>query len=75
MLTVREPHTALFVAQTGVEKAHLAFDLLEHVCFDHFDCVVILYIILWYNSTYKSQKWFWLDPYVTPIESGNHLYD
>ena len=42
MLTMLEPHTALFAALTGVGKTCLALDLLEHVHFNNFDCVVIL---------------------------------
>ena len=24
---------------------------------------------------YRSQKWFWTDPHIIPIEPGNHLYN
>ena len=37
-----EPHTALFVAPTGVGKAHLALDLLEREYFNHFNFIVII---------------------------------
>ena len=33
---MKEPHTALFVAPTGVGKTHLALSLLETEYRDHF---------------------------------------
>ena len=70
---MNEPHTALFVAPTGVGKTHLALNLLENKYRDHF--IVIICPTLAHNETYKSQGWVWNDPYVFLIELGNHLYD
>ena len=39
---MKEPHTALFVAPTGVGKTHLALRLLETEYRDHFDFIVII---------------------------------
>ena len=39
---MKEPHTALFVAPTGVGKTHLALNLLESEYFNHFDFIVII---------------------------------
>ena len=39
---MKEPHTALFVAPTGVGKTHLALDLLESEYKAHFDFIVII---------------------------------
>ena len=69
---MKEPHTALFVAPTGVGKTHLALNLLETEYWNHFDFIVIICPI--YNSTCKSQSWVWNDPDVIPIEPGNQLY-
>ena len=69
---MREPHTALFVAPTGVGKTHLALNLLETEYRNHFDFIVIICPTLRYNSTYKSRSWVWNDPDV--IEPGNQLY-
>ena len=74
VLAMKEPHTALFVAPTGVGKTHLALDLLEREYFDHFDFIVIICTTLQYNSTYKSRKWFWTDPEVIQVEPDNCLY-
>ena len=71
---MKEPHTALFVALTGVGKTHLALSLLETEYRNHFDFIVIICPTLRYNSTYKSQGWVWNDPDVIPIESWNNLY-
>ena len=71
---MKEPHTALFVAPTGVRKTHLALNLLENEYINHFDFIVIICPTLRYNSTYKSPGWVWNDPDVIPIELGNRLY-
>ena len=71
---MKEPHTALFVAPTGVGKTHLALSLLETEYRNHFDFIVISCPTLMYNSTYKNRSWVWNDPDVIPIEPGNQLY-
>ena len=71
---MKEPHTAFFIAPTGVGKTHLAFSLLENEYRNHFDFIVIICPTLRYNSTYKSRGWVWNDPDVIPIEPGNRLY-
>ena len=71
---MKEPHTTLFVAPTGVGKTHLALSLLETEYRNHFDFIVIICPTLRYNSTYKNRSWVWNDPDVIPIEPGNQLY-
>ena len=71
---MKELHTALFVAPTGVGKTHLALSLLETEYRNHFDFIVIICPTLRYNSTYKNRSWVWNDPDVIPIEPGNQLY-
>ena len=71
---MKEPHTALFKAPTGVWKTHLALSLLETEYRNHFDFIVIICTTLRYNSTYKSRSWVWNDPDVIPIEPGIQLY-
>ena len=70
---MKELHTALLVAPTGVRKTHLALSLLENKYRHHFDFIVIICSSLRYNSTYKSRGWVWNDPDVIPIELGNRL--
>ena len=71
---VKEPHTALLVAPTGVGKTHLALSLQRNEYRHHFDFIVIICPTLRYKSTYKSRGWVWNDPDVIPIEPGNQLY-
>ena len=71
---MKELHTALFVAPTGVGKTHLALNLLESEYFNHFDFIVIICPTLAHNETYKSRGWVWTDPEVIPIEPGNQLH-
>ena len=71
---MKGPHTALFIAPTGVGKTHLALSLLENEYRNHFNLIVIICRTLRYNSTYKSRGWVRNDPDVIPIEPGNNLY-
>ena len=71
---MKEPHTALFVAPTGVGKTQLALNLLETEYRNHFDFIVIIHPTLGHNETYKSRGWVWNDPDVIPIELDNNLY-
>ena len=72
---MKEPHTALFVAPTGVGKTHLALNLLEKEYKNHFDFIIIICPMLRYNKTYQLRNWIGTDLYVFLIEPGNHLYD
>ena len=71
---MKEPHTALFVAPTGVGETHLALNLLESEYKNHFDFIVIICPMLKHNETYRSRGWVWTDPEVILIEPGNQLY-
>ena len=51
---MKEPHTALFVAPTGVGKTHLALNLLESEYFSHFDFIIIICPMLKHNETYRK---------------------
>ena len=54
---MKELHTALFVAPTGVGKTHLALSLLENEYRNHFNFIVIICPTLRHNSAYKSRGW------------------
>ena len=71
---MKEPHTTLFVAPTGVGKMHLALSLLENEYRNHFDFIVIICPTQAHNETYKSRGWVWNDPDVIPIEPDNNLH-
>ena len=51
---MKEPHTALFVAPTGVGKTHLALNLLENEHRSHFNFIMIICPTFEHNETYKS---------------------
>ena len=72
---MKEPHTTLFVASTGVGKTYMALDLLETEYKESFDFIIIISSTFRYNKTYQLQNWIWADPYITLTEPGNHLYD
>ena len=71
---MKEPHTALFIAPTGVGKMHLALSLLETEHRNHFDFIVIICPTLAHNETYKSRGWVWNDPELILEEPCNQLY-
>ena len=71
---MKEPHTTLFIAPTGVGITHLALSLLENEYRHHFNFIVIICPTLAHNETYKSRGWVWNDPDVIPIEPGNNSY-
>ena len=71
---MKELHTALFVAPTGVGKTHLALSLLENEYRNHFDFIVIICPTLAHNETYRRRGWVWNDPDVILIEPNNNLY-
>ena len=71
---MKEPHTALFVAPTGVGKVHLALDLLESEHRNHFDFIVTIYHTFAHSQPYKSRGWVWTDPDIIHIETDNNLY-
>ena len=71
-MVMKEPHTALFVAPTGVGKTHVALSLLETEYRDHFDFIVIICPTLRYKSTHKSRSWVCNDPDVILTETGNN---
>ena len=68
---MRELHTALFIAPTGVGKTHLALNLLKTEYRNYFDFIVIICPTLAFNETYKSRGWVWNDPEVILEEPGN----
>ena len=69
---MKEPHTALFVAPTGVGKTHLSLDLIESEYRRHFNFIVKICPTLELNKTYKSRGWVWNDPDVIPIQLDNN---
>ena len=71
---MEEPHTAFFVAPTGMGKTQLALNLLESEYRNHFDFIIIICPTLAHNEKYKSRGWVWTDPEVTLEEPGKQLH-
>ena len=71
---MKKPHTALFVASTGVGKTQLVLNLLESEYFSHFSFIIIICPALKHNEMDKSRGWVWSDPDVILIEPDNSLY-
>ena len=55
---MKEPHTALFVAPTGVGKTHLALNLLENEYRNHFDFIMIICPTLAHNKLTRVEVGF-----------------
>ena len=70
---MKEPHIALLVAPTGVEKTQSALSLLENEYRHHFNFIVIICPTL-AHETYNSRGWVWNDPHIILEEPGNQLY-
>ena len=54
MLCMMEPHTALFMAPTGIGKTQLALDSLEREYLDHFNFIIILCPTVKHNEAYHQ---------------------
>ena len=56
---MKELHTALFAAPTGVGKTHLALNLCENEYNNHFNFIVIICLMFWniMKST-RVEVWF-----------------
>ena len=72
---IKELHTALSVAPTGIGKMCSALDLLEKEYKDYFNYIIIICPMLKHNETYRRRKWFWTDPHVILIELVNCLFN
>ena len=69
---MKEPHTALFIAPTGVGKTHLALSLLENEYRNHFNFIVIISWLTVSSQIVKSlslpYKKFYFFNMVQPID-------
>ena len=72
---LKEPHTALFVGQTGCGKTEKAMQLLEGVYKIFFDYVVIISPTLTYKPTYIRHPWFWKGPQFFKIVPHRQVHD
>ena len=55
---IKEPHTSIFISQTGCGKTHLVLELIEKEYKKHFDYIIIICQTLRENnSIYHAKKW------------------
>ena len=55
---IKEPHTAMFIAQTGCGKTHLVLDLIEKEYNNYFDYIIMICPTLRENNkTYHARGW------------------
>ena len=71
---IKEPHTAMFIGQTGCGKTHLVLELIENHYKNHFDYIVIICPTLRENSTYHAKEWIKNEDKVWLIEPKDNLY-
>ena len=56
---IKEPHTSIFIGQTGCGKTHLVLELIEKEYKKHFDYIIIICPTLRENnSIYHAKEWF-----------------
>ena len=71
---IKEPHTAIFMGQTGCGKTCLLLELIEKEYNKHFDFIVIICPTLRENSTYHPNEWIKTDGNVWLVDPRDNLY-
>ena len=71
---IKEPHTSIFIGQTGCGKIHLVLELIEKEGNKHFDYIVIICTTLQENDTYHAKGWIKSDDNVWLVDPEDNLY-
>ena len=71
---IKEPHTAIFIGQTGRGKTHLVLELIEKEYNEYFDFIIIICPTLRENSTYHAKEWIKNDDKVWLVDPKDKLY-
>ena len=71
---IKEPHTAIFIGQTGRGKTGLVLELIENEYNKHFEYIVIMCPTLPENDTYHSKEWTKNDDSFWLVEPKDNLY-
>ena len=71
---IKEPHTAIFIGQTGRGKTHLVLELIEKEYNEYFDFIIIICPTLRENSTYHGKEWIKNDDKVWLVDPKDKLY-
>ena len=71
---IKEPHTPIFIGQTGRGKTHLVLELIEKEYNEYFDFIIIICPTLRENSTYHAKEWIKNDDKVWLVDPKDKLY-
>ena len=72
---IKEPHTSIFISQTGCGKTHFVLELIEKEYKKHFDYIIIICQTLRENnSIYHAKKWIKNDDKVWLVYPKDNLY-
>ena len=72
---IKEPHTSIFIGQTGCGKTHLASELIEKEYIKHFDFIIIICATLREsNKTYHVKERIKNDDKVWLVDPKDILY-
>ena len=71
---IKEPHTEIFMGQTGCGKTCLLLELIEKEYNKHFDFIVIICPTLRENATYHPKEWIKTDDNVWLLDPRDNLY-
>ena len=72
---IKEPHTSIFIGQTGCGKTHLLLELIEKEYNKHFDFIIIICPTLRENNkTYYDKEWIKNDDNVWLVDPKDNLY-
>ena len=72
---IKEPHTSIFIGQTGCEKTHLALELIEKEYNKHFDFIIIICATVRESTkTYHAKERIKNDDKVWLVDPKDILY-
>ena len=71
---IKNPHTAIFIGQTGCEKTQLVLELIEKEYRKHFDYIIIICPTLRENETCHAKEWTKNDDSVWLVDPKDNFY-
>ena len=71
---IKEPHTRIFIDQTGCEKTHLVSELIEKEYNKHLNIIIICSTLRENNKTYHSKQWIKNDDSFWLVDPKDNLY-
>ena len=72
---IKEPHTVIFIGQTGFGMTHLVLELTEKEYNKHFDYIIIICPTLRENNkTFHAKGWIKNEDNVWLVDPKDNLY-